>query len=355
MRICIAGIDRMIMYRKYADYDTTDFATDEAFKRWVKHRADDEELNVYWETFRRRYPGKALLMREAENIILGLSRPNVYSPGDASRVWAAIQPHTQVTTTPESTTISAWRRRLPMAYRYAAVITLLLGAFVVLWLGSQPHMEEWTTAYGEHKTIELPDHSIVKLGAHSRLRYRHNWDNTQVREIWMQGEGRFTVKHINQDTTRVKDHHRFIVHVEDQLDIEVLGTVFTVRNRRGQTQVALESGAIQVNMDQLSQRLTQAGESVQAIPARAVLAPVENTPTISADDMLTLTNTSVREIFQLVEDNYGLTLRAEDPALLNRTVDGALPLNDQEDVLAALASILQVEIIRQDDVLVFRP
>lgn len=341
-----------IMYRKYADYETIDFTTDEKFKRWVKYKTSDDELNEFWLNFRLHYPHKAEMMREAEDIINSLSSPDVHSVGNPQRVWDNIRNQTVSKKTIVHTPIQ--KNTLVVFYRYAAVTALFIIVTAVIWFFSRSSVQEWVTLYGEQKTIELPDHSIVKLGANSRIYYKRNWNDLQVREIWMQGEGWFNIQHLNRDTTHLKANHRFIVHVENQLDIEVLGTIFLVRNRRGKTHVELESGSIQVNMNNKIQRLTKAGQSIKAIPTKSILESAGNLGITSHDNMATLNDTQVRDILELLEDNYGVKIHTNDVSVLNRTVDGALPLDSQEHAFAALASILNVEMVKDGDVLTLR-
>ncbi len=46
----------------------------------------------------------------------------------------------------------------------------------------------------------------------------------------------------------ISGNEKFLVHVNDQLEIEVLGTVFNVWNRNGKTEVELESGKVKLRI-----------------------------------------------------------------------------------------------------------
>ena len=345
------------MYKKYSDYTTSDFAADESFRKWVKDKTKDDELDQYWSGFRLRYPHKAAMMQEAEQMVWRLSQPSQTQVDDAQAVWRrirqqALSSHQEARQIP----MPARRQSWPVL-RYAAAVALVAAVGVALWSYNDQRDITVSTGYGEQRTITLPDRSVVRLGANSYISYRHHWSDDRTREIWMRGEGRFSVQHLNRDTTRIATHQRFIVHVEDQLDVEVLGTVFTIQNRRGKTHVALESGAIQVRMDNKTKRLTHQGQFIDAVPAEQRFDVAQrDTPALSGQDgMLTLDGMTVRDIIFLMEDNYGLKLIARDASLLGRKVDGALPLNDESSALAALSSILNVNVSRHQDVVTLEP
>jgi hypothetical protein len=44
------------MHKRYAEYETADFAADESFKRWIKHRDKDDETDQHWTNFMLHHP-----------------------------------------------------------------------------------------------------------------------------------------------------------------------------------------------------------------------------------------------------------------------------------------------------------
>jgi transmembrane sensor len=78
------------------------------------------------------------------------------------------------------------------------------------------------TEYGKLKQVLLPDSSSIVLNANSKIEYDKNWSKGKRREVWLEGEAFFDVRHLNQDTTQVSTYDQFVVHTED-LDVEVLG------------------------------------------------------------------------------------------------------------------------------------
>jgi len=132
-------------------------------------------------------------------------------------------------TQPTSRATKTWRR---IALAAAAA---LIG--ITIW--RVPHMlwgwQEYTTSFGEQRTIPLPDGSIVELNTASRLEVRFN---TQRRDLkLLSGEALFKVQH---DPTRP-----FRVLSADTT-IQAVGTQFDVYRRRDETTVAVLEGKVNI-------------------------------------------------------------------------------------------------------------
>ena len=98
---------------------------------------------------------------------------------------------------------------------------------------------QYSTTFGEWKTITLPDGSVVELNANSLLTITKHWSENNNRTVWLTGEAFFKVKKI--PSTKCK----FIVKTKD-LKVEILGTSFNVNSRFDQTEVFLEEGKVKL-------------------------------------------------------------------------------------------------------------
>jgi transmembrane sensor len=96
------------------------------------------------------------------------------------------------------------------------------------------------TAYGEKKNIQLPDGTNVTLNAGSNIRIKDKF-NVGVRDIYLEGEAFFEVKH---DSLRP-----FIVHTA-AMDVKALGTSFNVKAYLDDksTETSLITGVIEVTL-----------------------------------------------------------------------------------------------------------
>jgi len=215
-----------------------------------------------------------------------------------------------------------------------------------------PVLLSTATAYGQTRQLTLPDGTRVTLNAHSRLR-RYAWTPGTAREVWLQGEAYFDVKHLDTDGV-IAPGERFVVHT-GRLAVEVLGTSFDVKQRRAQTQVVLQSGRVRVSLP--GQPATAAlvlapREAARFDSVSGQLSKLAAAPTDAAlawrEQKLLLHRTTVNDILQTVEDTYGYRTVLADPALGRRELEGVLPLRDEKSVLFVLSAILHAPVTRHD-------
>jgi transmembrane sensor len=110
--------------------------------------------------------------------------------------------------------------------------------------------QDYTTAVGEQRTIQLQDGSVVELNTASHLQVRLS---AQVRELrLLDGEALFKVQHDRL--------HPFRVHTADAT-IQAVGTEFNVYRRTGATTVSVLEGSVQVAPENYSRPVATAPES----------------------------------------------------------------------------------------------
>ncbi len=138
-----------------------------------------------------------------------------------------------------------------------------------------------------------------------------------------------------------------------------MGTVFNVKDRRGKVEVSLESGSVKVlvKAEKNKQWLLKPGEVAVYSNATAVLQKLSQDPVIhkawTERKMLT-NNTTILEIIQAIEDQYGYKVILEDPELANRRIDGTIPFKSESNVLFVLSNILDIDIEKKDSTLIFK-
>jgi len=204
----------------------------------------------------------------------------------------------------------------------------------------------WQTAYGEIRTITLPDQSVVTLNGNSTLRYSRRWDRADDREIWVQGEAFFDVKPAAQQ--------RFLVHTSHRINVEVLGTTFNVLDRGERVQVVLRSGKVRLSgqTPAIQQPIVmQPGELVEIRKS----APVYHRKQIDAEQYaswknrkLQFSNTSFAEVVRILQETYGLTVIVKDTSLLHQQLSGTVPSGNANMLLDGLSQLLGLKITRQD-------
>lgn len=238
-------------------------------------------------------------------------------------------------------------RRLSVA---AVLLVLIAVASWILWPAG-PSIEIHT-AYGEQRTITLPDQSTVKLNANSSISFYENWEEEAVRQVWLEGEAYFQV------TKHPEAGKKFQVITRD-LTVEVLGTVFNVNTREEATMVFLEEGKVQVALEKTEEDiLMDPGELVtysvktQRSEKRKVVE--EEAPASWKDGTILLQNVSLKTIMAKMEEIYGIDTRVEHEQLLERTYYFPMPINNLDTAFLLLKESTGLVIEKNDNELVVK-
>ncbi|HEY0770838.1 MAG TPA: FecR domain-containing protein [Sphingobacteriaceae bacterium] len=233
----------------------------------------------------------------------------------------------------------------PLVYKVAASITVVL-AVALWWFNSSNHFTEIKTAFGEHKTVTLPDNSQVILNGNSILKYSANWDATSSREVWLEGEGFFSVTH-------TANNQKFIVHGSGELDVEVLGTKFNMKTRNDASEVMLTEGKVRLAMGEeknAKELFLKPGDLATVrnkdLSTRSVK---HHNYTSWVDNKLVFDRTPLRELATLLHDTYGLTVTFESRSLEERELSGEISSATADDILYAIAETFNLKIEKEGD------
>ncbi|MBC9909203.1 FecR family protein [Chitinophaga varians] len=314
-----------------------DFLADEYFIRWVKF--PDAATDAFWQQLSADMPDKAPLMREAREVVYALSTP-VLEKNDPARekVWQAVLENIQQ---PPVHRMQRYRR--PLLAAASVLLLLTLGA---VWYFTSTVTVR--TGYGETREITLPDHSSLILNAHSTASYARSWPVTGKREVSLQGEAFFDVKHTG-DTFRV---------AAGPARVTVLGTAFNVRHREDITAVVLQRGRVRVDVTdgQGQPAFLLPGEGwtyAHRRPPVVVHAVDTLAATAWTRHELLLNATKVKDIINVLKDNYGYTVVLQDSTIGEREIKGRIPMQKEKDLLFVLSRILDIDIQQKNDTLLF--
>lgn len=254
------------------------------------------------------------------------------------------------------------RPAAPTRWRWAAAAVVALAAGSGGWLWQQraarplaPALAQVQTGYGRTRALTLPDGSRVTLNGHSRLRYG-NLGPGHAREVWLDGEGFFDVRH-------QADDRRFVVHTTAGWQVEVLGTRFGVLRRAAQARVVLLSGQVRVRFADARPAVLLApgevlethGPALAAAPARVRAAAHPAAYTAWTAQKLVLDETPIRELAQRLRDTYGLDVQVPSEALAERRVTGTVPVGDLNLLLDALRETCRLRVQRRGTTLLLLP
>lgn len=222
-------------------------------------------------------------------------------------------------------------------YKLAATLLILLSVSI-WWYAQSKDLIEIHTDFGERLTVTLPDESCVVLNGNSVLRYNRNWDDKAGREVWIEGEGFFSVIH-------EKDNQKFIVHAADYLDVEVLGTKFNVKARHSASEVLLAEGKVKLETRDAQQVFLKPGELATLYNKRLSTRSVERRRYTSwVESKLLLERTTLKEVATLLKETYGLEVKFSDPGLELKELSGEISSATEDDILSAIAETLDLKV-----------
>ena len=331
----------------YSRFSADDFLDDDAFLRWV--RQPTPETDHFWQTFLDRQPGQQAAVASARQFLLTLDFDGILSADEKRQMWQTIRqgaltgpaPHRQPNPVRPLWGNQAWLRA-------AAVVSglLVLGGLGYEYQRRQP--VEVNTAYSQLRQVTLPDGSAITLNAHSTLHYGKDWNQHQTREVWLDGEAFFNIRH-------TATNQKFIVHTPD-VTVEVLGTTFDLFRRDGTTKVALATGRVRVSAGgtEPQQLIMKPGDLVEFSRQsnRLTRRPVNVTAYAAwTRRKLVFDDTPMAEVIALLHDNYGFTVRLTDDTILAETLSGEIQTDSEATLLRALGKALDVRITKDGSTL----
>ncbi|MEK6481304.1 FecR domain-containing protein [Catalinimonas sp. 4WD22] len=228
----------------------------------------------------------------------------------------------------------------------AAFIGFLIISSLVYLLFQQTGAVTYQTGYGETLEVTLPDGSEVLLNNNSVLSYDPNWREGGAREVNLEGEAFFSVIH-------TLDHQKFRVMTSEEVNVEVLGTRFNVNNRRNTTEVVLNEGKVKVNIQAEQEKqeiLMEPGELVAySRTTQQYRKKLVDTKTRTSwkDRLLTFDSQSLKQIAQILEDNYGYKIVFVSEEISSYTFTGTLPTDKVEALFTMLSKSFDLEIQKE--------
>lgn len=235
----------------------------------------------------------------------------------------------------------------------AAAVVLLVTTIGVLFIRDSKSTLNYSTKYGQTAKIVLPDSSVVFLNGNSSLSIPKHWKESGDREVRINGEVYFSVKH-------TKTNQRFFVRMDDGSAVQVLGTEFNVSKRRSGTRVVLSSGKIEFHMN--NGKGTPEGivkmkpgdlveyQSQDHTYHKKVVDPELYTSWRSS--RIIFEKTKLREVLRQIQDTYGLKVKVEKPELLDMSVSGSAPTQNIDLLINGLSEIFHLDLIKKGDTLI---
>ena len=339
------------MNRDYRHYSTDDFIADEYFQQWVQNPS--EQHNIFWSEFLLDNPYKHGEVTQAVNFLNNMRFQTSFP--DEQEIEYGLQKQLQLIDAIADVKETPRRGKLaPKIFAWTA--TAVFSAFLLFagWYFWQPGIVtiEIITAPGEIKSVVLPDSSIVTMNGNSTLRYTSDLHKAPSRDVWLKGEAFFEIR---QPPRRKKP---FIVHSGD-LDVQVMGTTFNVKQAAQLTNVTLNQGSLKLRIkkDPGSVLTLQPGDFVQySNEDKHILRKHVHTKLYSAwkEELILLDSLPFSSLIGLLEDVYGYEIQSDNlPA--DSFISGLLRVKNDEALLQSMGLLLNAEVIKKDMVITLKP
>jgi len=316
--------------------------SDTSFVNWAK-KTDQADIQK-WETYFEAHPTHRAIGESGRFALVNLAVK--------SRLVGKEHSHTalnrlKTTLKERNASTEAKTKVVPFYKKWQSAAAVLLVVGLAFW----GYMQVATTAdtilvatqFGETQHITLADNSRVVLNANSTLSYHKN----QPRKVWLKGEAFFEV------AKKTSTHENFQVYADD-LIVEVLGTVFNVKNRNDQTKVFLEEGKVVLaikeetaNLEMVPGELVNYSKTQQKVIEKRQVKAVNYTSW--KDGIIRFNETPLTEALTEISNLYGIQFE-----LKNITNDGlysgGVPLDNQSIMLTALEEVYNLRIEKKGEI-----
>jgi ferric-dicitrate binding protein FerR (iron transport regulator) len=224
----------------------------------------------------------------------------------------------------------------------AAAIALLAGTFSLM---RQPLYIDQQTAQNTDSLL-LPDGTKLYLNAHTSVKYpRHFKGNS--REVFVQkGEVFVDVKHMPEKP--------FSVHLKN-VDIQVLGTSFDVKQTTKGVNVFVQSGKVKaIYKNSKRSVILTPGEEAEMLLAETTISTrhhKNNNPIAWKTGYLTFDDAPLAEVAHVLEDYYKVHIVLKNDALADKKLLATFHKESISEVMDILSKTLQVHTVQKDSLI----
>lgn len=335
-------------FNDYREFSVEQFMEDSFFQEWVL--MPDVDSDQFWINWLSQNQDKSEILSEAKNLLQELRIPEYFLSnqeieGGLETIRKEIKSEKKLAVVPVKKR-SIWKLFLVGGVAAGLVLGILLN---LNW----ENKVELKTAFGETLPYTLPDGSKVVLNANSKLTFSEDWEKEDLREIWLEGEAFFDVVHL-------ESHQPFLVYTSNGVEVEVLGTSFSVYDRNKKSQIVLEEGNVSLslaNSDQPREKiLMKPGDLVAISDDKVEKRKVEaKNYTSWTQNLLILDQTSLEEIIRIAKENFGLQIEVDSNVSLSQTASGSMLLEDSEQFMELTSKVFNISIQKKESTYVFTP
>lgn len=275
----------------------------------------------------------AWMPNSAESLNSGSGSPiGAYRSNELSRTSFAVPPN------------AARRRFLWQGATLGAVALLGAGGVYLAQQDTVSHALSYTTAFGEQKTVTLPDGSEVHMNVSTELVLHYQAHRRQL--TLLKGEAMFAVQ---------SDKNRPFIVDAGQVQVEVTGTVFNVRRHaQGNVEVAVTEGSVHVSSGPWWNR-----QQASLTPGMLAQGSEEQAWSVQRTDVAARTawrqgkvvfrDQTLDEVVQEMNRYLPEPIELMDEKLKRLRMAGVFNIEDAQGFLLALQEQLPVTVVRRPD------
>jgi len=316
--------------------------SDDSFINWARN-ANGEHFQQ-WESYFEQHPEQIELAEMGKYALLNLNKKEHLV--DPMRSQLALE-RLKNTMTQKVLRKKQKTKVVPFFKRWQAAAAILLLLGMSFWgyyqNSSASNQVLIATNFGETKEITLEDQSKVVLNANSTLAYNRQ----SPRKVRLEGEAFFEV------AKKPATGEQFQVITND-LTVEVLGTIFNVKNRAGQTKVFLKEGKVVLDVakkeggkiEMVPGELISYSKNEQKIIEKRKANALENTSW--KDGIIRFKETPLSEVLSEISTIYGVKFELADPLNGNQLFSGGIPTQNKDIMLTTLTEVFSVEITQKE-------
>lgn len=239
---------------------------------------------------------------------------------------------------------AARRRFLWQGATLGAVAILGAGGVYIAQQDTVSHALSYTTAFGEQKTVTLPDGSEVHMNVSTELVLHYQAHRRQL--TLLKGEAMFAVQ---------SDKNRPFIVDAGQVQVEVTGTVFNVRRHaQGNVEVAVTEGSVQVSSGPWWNR-----QQASLTPGMLAQGSEEQAWSVQRTDVAARTawrqgkvvfrDQTLDEVVQEMNRYLPEPIELMDEKLKRLRMAGVFNIEDAQGFLLALQEQLPVTVVNRSD------
>ncbi len=298
-----------------------DVIADESFQAWFFKQ--NEEAVSEWENWLELNPDRLPIVEQAIQLMSAIRIKEAGVPAlRTEEAYANLQKRID-TDNKETPVVPLSRNKVKWWLSAAAAVLLIVGA-ISFWKFS-PATSSINAQYGQVKSQQLPDGSLMMLNANSTAKLGTEWNEANDREVWLEGEAFFHV-------TKTPKKNRFIVHT-NQLDVIVTGTQFNVWTRNNKTSVLLTEGSVTIRTADGKETKMLPGDFVEINNSNLEKKTVNEESVLAwKENKILFDNTCMTDVGRIINEHYGVKVTISDKSLNAVTISGMME-NDNLDIL----------------------